>query len=165
MIPQLCHLLAVHPPLRLYDPLAVNGFIITWRTPTTPFPGSPLYQHIMKNGLLQGDEEFFERYFSGPSDWNMVVNLSRMSDEEVWAMHSKLTSLYYQEQKQAIGRSVRVVSKVRRFWRGFNRLAEDKLVFRLPKRGKLGTVSKAYRLTRDVITHRLEDIELKLRGL
>ena len=134
-------------------------------TVTTPFPGSPLYDYIMKNGLLEGDEDFFKRYFSGSSDWNMVVNLSRMSDEEVWAMHSKLTSLYYQQQKKAIGRSVSVVQNLRRYWRGFNRLAEKKLVSRLPKQGKLGTVSEAYRLTRDVISHRLEDIELKLRGV
>lgn len=132
-------------------------------TVTTPFPGSPLYQHIMKNGLLQGDEEFFERYFSGRSEWNMVVNLSQMSDAEVWSMHSKLASLYYQEQKKALGRSLRVISIVRKFWRRLNQVAENYFVSRLPKQGILGKVSKAYRLTRDLISHRLEDIELKLR--
>jgi anaerobic magnesium-protoporphyrin IX monomethyl ester cyclase len=134
-------------------------------TVTTPFPGSQLYHHIMKKGLLRDDEEFYERYFSGSSDWNMVVNLSRMSDEEVAAMHGKLTSMYYQEQRKALGRRVRIVSNVRRYWRGFNRLAEDKLVARLPKEGKSGMASKAYTRTRDAITHKLEDVELNLRGL
>lgn len=134
-------------------------------TVTTPFPGSQLYHHIMKRGLLRDDEEFYERYFSGSSDWNMVVNLSRMSDEEVATMHGKLTSMYYQEQRKALGRRVRIVSSVRRYWRGFNRLAEDKLAARLPKEGKSGMASKAYTRTRDAITHKLEDVELNLRGL
>jgi radical SAM superfamily enzyme YgiQ (UPF0313 family) len=134
-------------------------------TVTTPFPGSPLYDYIMKNGLLQGDEEFFNRYFSGRSEWNQVVNLSQMSDEEVWNMNSKLTFLYYQERKKSLGRSVSGVLELRRYWNGFNRLAENKLVSRLPKQGKLETVTKAYRMTRDIISHRLEDIELKFRGV
>ena len=134
-------------------------------TVATPFPGSQLYHHIMQKGLLRDDGEFYERYFSGSGDWNMVVNLSRMSDEDVVAMHGKLTSMYYREQRKALGRPVGVVSDVRRYWRRFNRLAEDKLVARLPKQGKLGMASRAYTRTRDAINHKLEDVELKLRGL
>jgi radical SAM superfamily enzyme YgiQ (UPF0313 family) len=132
-------------------------------TVTTPFPGSPLYEHIMKHGILQGDEDFYRRFFSGRTDWNMVVNLSRMSDDEVWEMHGKLSSLYRQESMKALGRSVEMVSRVRGVWRGFNRL-ESKIASRLPQRRNVGAWGRAYRRTCDAVSRKFEGYELKLRG-
>jgi len=134
-------------------------------TITTPFPGSPLYQHIMKNGLLRGDEEFFKKYFSGHSGWNMVVNLSRMSDEEVWNMYNKITVLYCKEQKKVMSQSVKVISIIRKVWRRFNQLVESRFIPWLFKQGKFGIALKVYRLIQDTISYWLENIELKLRGI
>lgn len=134
-------------------------------TVTTPFPGSPLYQHIMKNGLLQSDEEFFERYFSGRSDWNMVVNLSRMSDNEVWTMRKKLASLYFREQKKAMGLSLRVISIIRKLWCRINRIIEGRIMSRLPEKITLGKVFKAYKMIQGAVDYRFENLELKFRNL
>ena len=134
-------------------------------TVTTPFPGSPLYQHIMNNGLLRDDEEFFDRYFSGGSDWNMVVNLSRMTDEEVWHMHDRIVSLYGKAQKRGMSVSARFVSMVRRCWRRYNQLAEEGFVWWLPTRERVGVGTKVYMSIRDNISRWLENIEWKLRGV
>ena len=134
-------------------------------TVTTPFPGSRLYQHIMRNGLLKNDEEFYEKYFSNKnSDWNMVVNLSRMSDDEVDASYHRLNSLYNQEKKKALGPSVSFVSSGRYYLNRFNGLTEKHLLSRFPKRGVMGSIINLYRVVLGAISHRLEDFELKLRG-
>lgn len=68
-------------------------------TLTTPFPGSPLYNHIFKKGYLKSDLEFYRKYFSG-SEWNQVVNLSAMSDREVMFMYKKICTAYAEEKSK-----------------------------------------------------------------
>jgi radical SAM superfamily enzyme YgiQ (UPF0313 family) len=134
-------------------------------TVTTPFPGSPLYDHIMKNGLLQNDHEFFKKYFSAKGEWNMVVNLSRMSDDQVWDMHRKIVRLYDAEQKKAMSHLVRVFSMMRQFWCRLNRAIEKRVMAPLLKRGKWLIIPRAYRVIRDAVSFTFENIELKLKGL
>lgn len=132
---------------------------------TTPFPGSPLYHHIMKSGLLRDDKEFFDKYFSEGGLWNMVVNLSRMSDSEVWDMQKKLTHLYTMEQRKAMGLSLRAVSLGRKIWGRLNGIADSRIVSRLPEKVKSGRTFKAYRAIQDAVDRASENLELKLRGL
>lgn len=68
-------------------------------TITTPFPGSPLYNLIFEKGYLKSDLEFYRRYFSGP-EWNQVVNLSAMSDQEVMYMYKKIWAVYSKEKSK-----------------------------------------------------------------
>jgi radical SAM superfamily enzyme YgiQ (UPF0313 family) len=149
----------------MLESVRVNPNIQYAFTVTTPFPGSPLYQHIMKNGLLRNDEEFYEKYFSGNGEWHMVVNLSRMSDEVVWNMHRKMTFSYRQEQRKLMGWPLRVVTNVRKNWNRFNNFTENRLVSRLSRRRDFKRVVNIYRLIRDAVSHGLENVELKFRDL
>jgi anaerobic magnesium-protoporphyrin IX monomethyl ester cyclase len=134
-------------------------------TVTTPFPGSRLYEHIMKNGLLSDDEDFYARYSSGHSDWNMVVNLSRMSDEEVWGARERLTSLYLEEQRKLTGRSIKVISLARRLWRRVGQLVEGKGEPGTPGNGRAARGRTLCGRARDGVSSSLEWCELRLRGL
>ena len=66
-------------------------------TVTTPFPGSKLYKMIFDQGYLKDDKEFYDIYFSSPGEWKQIVNLSEMSDPEVFAMYEKLCQTYEEE--------------------------------------------------------------------
>lgn len=142
-------------------------------TVTTPFPGSPLYEYIMKNNLLRDDKEFFERYisghsdryFSGHSDWNIVYNLSQMSNKEVWNMHKKITFIYVKEQQTAKSWSIRLISFIRKLWNKPNRIIEIRIISKLSDKIQQGKIIKIYRSIRNAISYRLEIFELKLLGL
>lgn len=82
------------------NPLIAYAFSIT-----TPFPGSILYDLIFAKKLLKDDEEFYNRYMAGRvGDWNQVVNLSQMSDDEVIKLRNKLEESYNQEKMKVLGR-------------------------------------------------------------
>ena len=49
--------------------------------PVTPYPGSPLYEYALKNGLLKDHEEFFQ--ISRNPDL-MTVNFTEMSNEKFY---------------------------------------------------------------------------------
>lgn len=50
--------------------------------PVTPYPGSPLYQHAIREGLLKDIEDFYENKHTN-SDL-LTVNFTDMSDEEFY---------------------------------------------------------------------------------
>jgi len=50
--------------------------------PVTPYPGSPLYYHAIKEGLLEGPEDFYENKHLN-SD-RIAVNFMKMSDEKAY---------------------------------------------------------------------------------
>jgi radical SAM superfamily enzyme YgiQ (UPF0313 family) len=52
--------------------------------PVTPYPGSPLYYHAIKSGLLDGPEDFYERKHVN-SDL-ISVNLTELSDDECYRL-------------------------------------------------------------------------------
>jgi len=84
----------------MQESVRINPYIQYAFTITTPFPGSPLYDLIFEKGYLHNDEEFYNRYFSSGSEWNQVVNLSAMSDEEVIYMFKKIQSVYAAEKSK-----------------------------------------------------------------
>lgn len=49
--------------------------------PVTPYPGSPLYYHAIKKGLLKDCEDFYEKKHLN-SDL-LAVNFTDMTDDEV----------------------------------------------------------------------------------
>lgn len=73
-------------------------------TIVTPFPGSSLYKHIFDKGYLRDDREFYEKYFSSAMEWNQVVNLSAMTDMEVYAMFKKIRVAYAEEKSKHFGK-------------------------------------------------------------
>lgn len=79
-------------------------------TVTTPFPGSKLYKIIFDKGYLKDDYEFYSKYFSSPGEWKQVVNLSGMSDAEVFTMYQKICRVYYEEKAKFLG--ARVAKKI-----------------------------------------------------
>ncbi|MEI7945477.1 MAG: radical SAM protein [bacterium] len=69
-------------------------------TITTPFPGSSLYNEIIRDGLIKDDWDFYRRYFSSSSEWNQVINLSAMTDKEVRKMYRKIQIVYREEKSR-----------------------------------------------------------------
>lgn len=81
------------------NPLIAYGFSIT-----TPFPGSILYNLIKVKKLVVDDEDFYYRYIAGRvGDWNQVVNLSQMSDDEVIKLRNELELSYEAEKIKGYG--------------------------------------------------------------
>ena len=50
--------------------------------PVTPYPGSPIYYDAIKNGLLEGPEDFYENKHLN-SDL-LAVNFTEMTDDEIY---------------------------------------------------------------------------------
>ncbi|MBI3793715.1 MAG: B12-binding domain-containing radical SAM protein [Nitrospinae bacterium] len=65
--------------------------------PVTPYPGSPLYYHAIKEGLLKDVEDFYENKHTN-SDL-LAVNFTNMTDDEFYAAMTEanmaLTKNYY----------------------------------------------------------------------
>jgi anaerobic magnesium-protoporphyrin IX monomethyl ester cyclase len=84
--------------------VATNPLIQYAFTIATPFPGSPLYEKIFSQKMLADDQAFYMRYFSSKTgDWNQVVNLSAMSDNEVISLRGELEETYNVEKGKAYG--------------------------------------------------------------
>ncbi|HNX90685.1 MAG TPA: radical SAM protein [Candidatus Omnitrophota bacterium] len=80
-------------------------------TVTTPFPGSALYEHIFKTGLLKDDREFYDIYFKSRKEFQYVVNLSKMSDAELMRMYQKILEEYNKEKEKVLNKKAVVVEK------------------------------------------------------
>jgi radical SAM superfamily enzyme YgiQ (UPF0313 family) len=65
-------------------------------TYTTPYPGSPLYNYILEEGLISNHRDFYDRYFS---DREYKINLSAMTEQEVKEMVLKLEGLWRNERQ------------------------------------------------------------------
>ena len=63
-------------------------------TLVTPFPGSKLHKLIFEKGYVKDDQEFYDRYFSTQGEWTQVVNLSAMSDGEVYDAYREMSISY-----------------------------------------------------------------------
>ena len=63
--------------------------------PVTPYPGSPLYYHAIKNGLLEGVEDFYENKHLN-SDL-LAVNFTELTDDEFYEVLTE-TNLMIVEQ-------------------------------------------------------------------
>lgn len=72
--------------------------------PVTPYPGSPLYYHAIKKGLLKDCEDFYERKHIN-SDL-LSVNFTDLSDDEVYSELRKVNSVlikkYYEKKTEKI---------------------------------------------------------------
>jgi anaerobic magnesium-protoporphyrin IX monomethyl ester cyclase len=135
---------------------------------TTPYPGSQLYDYIMKNGLLSGAEEFYDKYFSkGNTGWNMVYNLSQMSDDLVYSMFKKINYLYKKEKSNNLTFPHKVIINAKRVL-GYALRLEDKIISFVPNSGVIGRLKKAYLknvLIGEFIAYNLEVYELKYRDI
>ena len=69
--------------------------------PVTPYPGCPLYYHAIKEGLLEGTEEFYEKKHVN-SDL-LAVNFTGLSDDEfhdaLMAANTALLRNYYDRRR------------------------------------------------------------------
>lgn len=133
-------------------------------TITTPFPGSRLYELIFKKGLLQNEQEYYDRYFFGEykaGDWNQIVNMSDMNDDEVIQMHNLITKIYTQEKKATLGYKVIFYEK------NFRRLCQFYTIFRsvLPTQGIFSRPIKYLTLNIEKIIITLDKKRLKYRGI
>jgi radical SAM superfamily enzyme YgiQ (UPF0313 family) len=70
--------------------------------PVTPYPGSPLYDHAIERGLLEGPEDFYERKHTNTD--LLTVNFTPMSDDEFYdalaAANAQVVDHYCSEQRQ-----------------------------------------------------------------
>lgn len=85
-------------------------------TLVTPFPGSKLFQKIMDNKLCQGIEDFYTRYYFDQSkargDWNLIVNLSAMQDQDVLMYLDAIEYFYQQEKARAFAGTAKALERI-----------------------------------------------------
>lgn len=76
--------------------------------PVTPYPGSPLYYDAIKNGLLEGPEDFYERKHLN-SDL-LAVNFTELTDDEFYEglrqANSTLVADYYDKLRSSALKNV-----------------------------------------------------------
>ena len=77
--------------------------------PVTPYPGSPLYYHAIKKGLIKDCQDFYENKHTN-SDL-LAINFTDMSDEEfhkcLLDANTRLVTNYYQNKLQSTLNSAR----------------------------------------------------------
>jgi anaerobic magnesium-protoporphyrin IX monomethyl ester cyclase len=68
--------------------------------PVTPYPGSPLYDHAIKTGLLKGPEDFYEKHRNLEL---LTTNFTLYTDEEVHQMlfeaNARIINDYYEHKR------------------------------------------------------------------
>jgi anaerobic magnesium-protoporphyrin IX monomethyl ester cyclase len=77
--------------------------------PVTPYPGSPLYYHAIKNGLLKDCEDFYENKHKN-SDL-LSINFTTLSDDEfhtlLYKANWKLIKNFYKKQNLKIKKQIK----------------------------------------------------------
>lgn len=123
----------------------------------TPFPGSPLYKEIFSRGLLKDDFEYYDKYMEsqGVFDWKMVVNLSAMSEREVFEMYNKANNEYLNEKNKLLGNRMKIACFLQK---GFGQMHYRYLKNRLPK-----LLSKPYLMAYDTTQQSLDKMKWALR--
>jgi len=134
-------------------------------TITTPFPGSPLYKLALHKGYLRNDQDFYDKYDLKKGEFQLVVNLSAMSDEEVLAMRRKISRIYEEEKTLAIGSSVVIVESVRAFLHRGNSVLHRRLWPQFSSHGFLSIVPKVYQSVYEFIQSALDTWRLRLLGI
>lgn len=70
--------------------------------PVTPYPGSPLYDYAIKNGMLKGPEDFYEKHKNVELP---TVNFTGLTDSEymnlLFEANRELTNDYYEHLKKS----------------------------------------------------------------
>ena len=132
---------------------------------TTPFPGSPLYEHIFRERYLKDHQEFYDRYFSNQGDWFQVVNLSKMSDNEVIRMHKKIRKEYRREKINALGLTVFMIGSLQIVLGIIKRQFANKIFSLFPQNPFFIKITKAYNMIHDSVIQILENYRLKHQGI
>ncbi|OGF26984.1 hypothetical protein A2331_02700 [Candidatus Falkowbacteria bacterium RIFOXYB2_FULL_34_18] len=106
---------------------------INWSfTITTPFPGTALYDIAMEKGLLKEHMDFYNKFNYGNRKLNLVVNLSKMTDQEINDWIKKLNKAYRKEKNRLIGKKVWIIERLRmRLFRANEKL--NKYIQKLPQ--------------------------------
>ncbi len=87
---------------------------INWSfTITTPFPGTELYDIALQRGLLKNHLDFYNKYGSGKRKFNLSVNLSKMTDQEIFDWQKKLLTTYRKEKRKLTGYTVWIIERLR----------------------------------------------------
>jgi anaerobic magnesium-protoporphyrin IX monomethyl ester cyclase len=134
-------------------------------TIATPFPGSELYNHIFEKDYLRNDEQFYNLYFASSNEWQQVVNLSAMSDEEVITMYNKIRKVYRQEKSNALGRKVLMIRKLQIILGDMSRIFDNIIVRQLFNLDQSSRLSKGYHLICDFTLPKLDRYRLKLQRI
>ena len=134
-------------------------------TITTPFPGTELYDIALQKGLLKGHHDFYKRYDPTRELSTVTVNLSNMSDAEVYAMQKKLEMTYRREKGKAIGRKIVMVELSRRILGWLDIGFRKKIRSRLPNKGIIRILLRVYGWLYDRAQILLDKLRLQLLGI
>lgn len=134
-------------------------------TITTPFPGSELYEIALKEGKLNDDLDFYERFNPEKQIGELTVNFTTMSDEEVRAYRAKMENLFRSESGRAKGRALHVIESVRRFLGKIDYEGRRKIFAESKPKGALGLLFAPYFVAYDLVQLGLDKLRLKLLGL
>lgn len=136
-------------------------------TITTPFPGSTLYSFALEKGHIKDDADFYKRYrfnlFRRP--FQLVINFSAMSDEELLFMHSYIGAVYKDNKKRILGVKVFLIENLRAFFHRGHFVLEEFIFPFIPKFLRFAMLNKIYQSCYEFVQERLDTWRLRLRGI
>jgi anaerobic magnesium-protoporphyrin IX monomethyl ester cyclase len=80
---------------------------------TTPFPGTELYKIALEKGLLKDHLDFYNKFSKSSRKLDLIVNLSKMTNEEIKNWQKKLESTYKKEKRKLNGNIVWIIERIR----------------------------------------------------
>jgi anaerobic magnesium-protoporphyrin IX monomethyl ester cyclase len=135
---------------------------------TTPFPGSELYNILIKNKYIKDDKEFFDIYFSKIGEnnkWTQVFNLSAMKDNEVLSMFSLLNKSYAREKHRHLNWLVFCIEYAQQKLGGMNKIINQKVFLGIPEGSVMKNAQNSYSTVFNFIIKTLDKTRLRMRGL
>ncbi len=88
-------------------------------SPITPLPGSPLYEDVLRDGLIKDEDEYLLKiemgYFPGCP---VVINLTEFSDEELLNLKTKMEQEIYANYRSYLKRHPwKYIHLLKKYWR------------------------------------------------
>ena len=92
---------------------------------TVPLPGSPLYEQVLSEGLIENEEDFLSRIEMGFSrDSAVIVNLTKFPDSELLNLKAKAEREIYTNYQEYLRRHPwKYLSLPRKYWHDVTRHA------------------------------------------
>jgi len=139
---------------------------------STPFPGSEIFDIVFQKGYVKDHDEYFKKYkerksrWAIRSVWNIIVNLTEMSDDEIYRMRWKAYLSYFGAKMRYLGIRVVVIEGLKSSLGIMNRIFRKLILNQLAKAPLLKKVLVSpYERAYGLVQQKLEHVALRLRGI
>ncbi len=138
---------------------------------STPFPGSEIFKILFQKGFIKDHDEYFNRYkekksiWAIRSVWNIIVNLTEMSDDELYRMRWKAYFTYLLYKIRYLGIMVIIIEGLKLCMGIINRIVQKVLINPLKKVSPLKGLSYTYERVYGLLQQKLEHVALRLRNI